>query len=98
MFWWGVLGVLFVKVIYPTLMTLIKRIPVRQSRFFATALTLFFIFDFLISGFAVYRWSGRLQNIPPDNIIDEFLDKNYDNHVMEDVFPNMHFIGIDKDK
>ena len=45
----------------------------------------------MVSGLAVWRWSKRMDNIPPKNIITQTIDNRFDDERMERIFPNMVF-------
>lgn len=40
---------------------------------------------------AVWRWSKRMEGIPPQNAITRAIDKDFDDERMERIFPNMVF-------
>lgn len=96
MFWWGILGVLFIKVIYPKLASIINKIPKHSGRIFAVILTIFFAYDLSISAIAVHRWSKRTEGIPASNSIESYLDKHYPDEFLEIIYPNMWFVEKDK--
>lgn len=89
MFFWGVLGLIYIKGIYPRLSRLITRISKRQGAFSVWVLSTLLIVDIILSGAAVYRWSERNNGIPPSNVYEEFLDERYHNEVIEEIYPNM---------
>lgn len=89
MLFWGILGIWFIKGIYPALSSLIERIPNRQGLFFTWILIIILSVDIFLSASAVYRWSERQDNIPPSNAYEEFLDKQYPNATLEKIYPHM---------
>jgi uncharacterized membrane protein len=91
MFYWGVLGVVFMKGIYPHLMRFVDWIPKKQGHILSLILAIFFVFNIAISAAAVHRWSERVANVAPENIVDVYLDKHYPNALLQTVYPNMHF-------
>lgn len=91
MFYWGILGVAFMKGIYPYLMRLVEWIPKKPGHILSWMLAIFFVFNISISAAAVHRWSERVDNIAPENIIDVYLDKHYPNALLQTVYPNMTF-------
>jgi len=91
MFYWGILGIVFMKGIYPYLMRLVECIPTRPGHALTILFAIFFAFNIIISVAAVHRWSERIDGISPENTIDVFLDDHYPNHLMETVYPNMTF-------
>lgn len=89
MLWWGVLGVVFIKGIYPWLSGLIERIPRRPGLVLTWIIALFLATDLAISGAAVGRWVGRQEEQPPQSTLDTFLDKRFPDETMELIYPSM---------
>lgn len=92
MFFWGVLGVFFIKGIYPRLSGLIRRIPHRQKIPLTVLLSIYFCINLLLSSAAVYRWAERTRGAPPANQSEVFLDRQYPDSYMTEVYPNMRII------
>ena len=88
---WGILGVVWIKRIFPLVSSLIQKIPGKIAKPLTWACVIFFVVDLMVSGLAVWRWSKRLENIPPQNIITETIDNRFDDERMERIFPNMVF-------
>lgn len=89
MFFWGILGIFFMRAIYPALSRLIESIPKRQGIFFSWVLILSFTVNMFLSGTAVYRWAERQSQIAPTNAYERFLDRHYPNERLEEIYPNM---------
>ena len=88
---WGVLGVFWVKKIYPRFAQLILKIPNLPGRIITIALTVFLIFNGVVSFFAVERWSERRDGQPAANAAEEFLDEHFPDSRMEKIYANMQF-------
>lgn len=88
-FFWGLLGLLWVKDLYPRLSHLIEKIPKKIGVIATYILLVFMIFNIVISSAAVYRQSERKEGVPPGNFFEEFLDKQYPDSFLEKVYPNM---------
>ena len=88
---WGILGVVWIKRIFPMVSALIQKIPRKIAKPFTWLCVVFFIIDLLVSGVAVRRWSKRMEGIPPQNAITRAIDKDFDDERMERIFPNMVF-------
>lgn len=89
MAFWGVLGLLLVKFIYPACSDLIERIPPRVGNPLFWSLLVFMIFNCLISWSAIIRQNLRHHNIPPVTPIGEFYDRYYHDEYLRKYFPNM---------
>ena len=88
---WGFLGVLWIKSIYPRVAKIILKIPNKAGKIITLALTVFMVFNAVMSLFSVWRWSQRVQNIPASSAFDEFFDKRFPDSRMERIFANMEF-------
>lgn len=88
---WGILGVLWVKVIYPWMAKLILRLTNRAGKIITWVLFAFFVINIVATFIAVFRWSQRLDNIAPLNSFWEFIDLRFPNERMEKIFANMKF-------
>ena len=91
MVYWGLLGVVFMKAIYPLMLRIVAWIPRKAGKVLAILLVAFFVFNITVSVASVYRWGERLAGVPAKNAVAVFLDKNYPDSMMERVYPNMTF-------
>ncbi len=88
-FFWGILGLLWVKDIFPKLSLMIERIPRALGIVMTWILVVFMTANMLVSAAAVLRWSQRDVGIPAENQVEVFLDRHYPNDRMREVYPNM---------
>lgn len=89
---WGMLGLLWIKEVYPRLSRLIERIPLNIGKISTWALAVFMTFNMGISLLAVDRQADRRAGIPADNIVSEFLDQHYNDAFLEQIYPNTQFV------
>lgn len=90
-FFWGFLGVLWIKGIYPRMVQCILKIPNRIGKIVTWALLVFFIWDAAVTGVAVLRWSERLHHTAQPGAFWELIDRRFPDERMERVFANMDF-------
>lgn len=88
---WGILGVMWIKSIYPRTAQLILKLPNRFGKIFTWVLVLFMVFDCAMSLLAVDRWSERVQGEPPVSSVDTFFDQHFPDERMERIYANMEF-------
>lgn len=88
-FFWGILAVVWVKMLYPPMSRGIERIPVLAGRIVTWALVFFMACNALLTGAAMLRYRARAENAPPANALDQLLDRQYDDNYMERHWPNM---------
>ena len=94
---WGLLGILWIKDLYPRLSKGIMRIPNRFGKPVVWILCIFMIFNSIMSCVTVIRWCERLEGKEPSNGFETYLDRQYPNEQMEKIYANMIF-AQDKDE
>ena len=88
---WGVLGVIWIKHIYPRIAILILKISNKIGKILVWAMTIFLLVDSLVSCVAVNRWIQRRKDIAAKDPIAEYFDVNYPDSRMESIYANMTF-------
>lgn len=88
---WGILGVLWVKQLYPWVAKLILKIPNRWGRAVTWLLTAFLALNAVVSVLAVFRWSQRVEGIAAANGFWQFVDARFPDERMARIFANMEF-------
>lgn len=86
---WGILGLLFIKHIYPFISRIIRKIPNKVGIPLTWIIFVFLIIDITLTGCAIWRCVDRNYDIDPDNLFELFLDKHYPDEFMSALFPNM---------
>ena len=89
---WGVLGLIFVKWIFPVMNRLLENIKGRVAFVFTLLLIVFLSVDLVFSALAVNRWEERQRGMVSSGTVDAYLDFHYDNNKMEYIFPHMKFL------
>lgn len=89
---WGILGVLWIKVIYPKMAYWILKIPNKIGKILTHFLFIFMIVNSMMSGFVVYRWTQRLEDVPASNFMEEWADQAYPNERLEKIYANLEFV------
>jgi uncharacterized membrane protein len=85
---WGVLGVVWIKLIYPLMSKLIEKIPLKLGTILTNTFIIFFVFDCIISASAALRMDNRDAGIPAQNVVEEFLDEHYTDERMHQIYAN----------
>lgn len=88
---WGILGVLWIKTIYPIMATWILKIPNKIGKTLTSLLFAFMIFNSFMSGSTVYRWYERTQGKEASNIFETYIDKHYPDTRMKKIYANLEF-------
>lgn len=92
-FFWGILGLLWLKDIYPAISGWIQKIPKKIGRPLTGAVALFMVFDIALSAGAVYRRSERVEQKPAENAVQEFFDEYFPDELLDFIYPNMQYVG-----
>lgn len=88
---WGLLGVIWMKDIYPRMAKLILKIPDSWGKTITWVLLAFFVVNAVITVIAVFRWAQRIELIEPSNAFWSFIDSRFTNERMQRIFANMVF-------
>ena len=86
---WGLLGLLFVKVIYPFVSSLIEKIPSILGNISFKNLLVFMILNMFLSWSALIRQTLRKNNYPAYTFLGRFYDRYYTDEFLSKYFPNM---------
>lgn len=87
-FYWGIIAVVFLKLVYPWLEKIEPMIYKKWVRIFTVFLMLFMIFDITISCMAANRQNERHNGIPAKNEIEVFLDNTYPDEYLDRIYNN----------
>ncbi len=93
MLFWGMLGVVWMRCVFPALSSLIERIPIKWGQPLTFALAVFMLVNITLSALAVNRQAHRRIGIPPTNPIQQLLDEKYPDDYLAEVFPSMSVVG-----
>ncbi|MDD4422476.1 MAG: putative ABC transporter permease, partial [Eubacteriales bacterium] len=83
---WGVLGLVWIKWVYPWLSSLISRVPHKFLRIISVFMSIFMSINIFLSFSAVRRQSERREGIPAANEFDRFFDRHYSDEYLDDVY------------
>ena len=85
------LGVLWIKRLYPLMAKWILKIPNRVGKALTWVVFAFFVLDAAVTCLALARWIQRMDDIPPQNAFMQFVDERFTDERMEKIFPGMVF-------
>ena len=88
-FFWGIAAVVWLKILYPLFSGWIEKIPKKTGILLTWVMIIFMIFNIIMSGLAMGRYSVRkTTGQPADNALEYFLDNHFPNERMERIYPN----------
>ena len=85
---WGVLGLVWCKLIYPSFIKFIHKIPIKPGKIIFWILFLFMLVDIVLSAEAVNRYNQRHDGVPASNKVDVFLDEHFTDEFLQKVYAN----------
>lgn len=86
---WGILALIWVKIIYPLLSRMIEKIPPIAGKIITWVCVTLMVCDLMLSALAMIRYVERKDNVPADNAVESFLDEQYPDAFVEFIWPNM---------
>lgn len=89
MLFWGLIGVLFVKLIYPGLLKFVDYSSKILKGKLTTILFVILAFDITISWSALIRQRFRRENLPPITVVGKLYDEYFNDEYIKSKFPNM---------
>lgn len=98
MFYWGILGLFFIKKVYPPLSNLIESIPRRAGTVLSWVIVVVLSADMAVSALAVTRWIERQHGEEATNAYQAFMDAQYPDALMAEVYPNMMLVTGDGER
>lgn len=93
---WGFLGILWIKDLYPRMAKWILKIPNNPGKIITVVLAVFLAWNSVVSLAAVYRWAERLENRPASNAVEQLLDRRFPNERLERIYANMEFGQVEE--
>ena len=86
---WGLLGIFWLKNLYPRMAAAIIRIPDKWGKILTWALFAFFVFDAAVSLLAVMRWHGRVTGTAGPGAFWQFIDLRFPDERMRKIYANL---------
>lgn len=88
---WGILGIFWIKNIYPRMAKWILKIPNKVGKPLTWVLLVFMVFNSVMTLFTSLRWTARREGVEPRNAFEAYLDEHYPDERMQKIFANAEF-------
>ena len=88
---WGILGIFWIKDIYPRMAKWILKIPNKVGKPLTWVLLVFMVFNSVMTLFTSLRWTARREGVEPRNAFEAYLDEHYPDERMQQIFANAEF-------
>ena len=89
MCFWGLLGVVWVKLLLPIMLRIVNLIPWKWRYTITAVAAALYIADGIMTLVALDCWYGRLAGKPADNALAQFCAEHFDNDWMAERFQSM---------
>lgn len=86
---WGILAVVWIKLLYPKMSDLIQLIPAVPGKIITWIVVVVMGCNCVLTAGAMVRYDVRQTDAHTPNVIEAFLDERYDDAWMEQRWPNM---------
>lgn len=93
-FFWGIVAVIWIKLLYPRVSWLIEKIPRLIGIILTWILVAFMVADVGVSTLALLRYDARANAVEAEYGWEEWLDEHFNDAQMERIYPN----AIDRSK
>lgn len=90
-FFWGIVAVVWIKMIYPVLSSWIEKITYKKGVIITWCFVVFMTFNILMSGLALSRYSQRQNGLKAQNSVERYIDQQFTDQRMEMIYPNAKF-------
>lgn len=90
MFFWGLIGVFWVRWLLPRMLALINRIPWKVRYSLTTVCAVLMVVDIVFTLMALDCWYGRMAGNVPDSPAAVWFSEHYGNEYMAERFQTMH--------
>ena len=86
--YWGILGVFWIKWVYPFIIKYLNRIDINFSKSFVVVMSIFLIFNTFLTFSAINRAREFDKGILPSNSFEKFLDNTFNGSYLKNMFNN----------
>lgn len=83
---WGALGVVWIKFIYPALIKFIDKMDKKLGKKIAVGLSIFLAFDGILTGVAINRAREKEKGVPAKYKYEEILDKTFNKEYLKNMY------------
>lgn len=87
-FFWGIVAILWIKVLYPRVSALIEKVPIKIGKILSWIMIVFMVFNMIISTAALNRYTQRYHGQEPSTQIERWLDERFPDERMNKIYPS----------
>lgn len=86
-FFWGIAAVIWIRICYPKLSGLIEKVPQKLGKPLTWIMVIFMVCNVALSGLALARQQARVQGLPPQNPVEEYMDEHFGDERLNKIYP-----------
>lgn len=83
---WGILGIIWIKLIYPIVQKIINKIKPSVGKLFIKIMSVFLILNAMLTMMAIYRAEAEVKGIAPTNAVERMLDEYFGYDYLNNMF------------
>ena len=88
-FFWGIAAVVWFKMLYPYISTIIEQIPMKAGKIITRIMVVFMCCNMAVSALALVRSDQRSQGVEAASSWQEAMDIYYPDEKLQVIYPNM---------
>lgn len=86
-FFWGIAAVIWFRLLYGKISSLIEKIPMRTGKILTWLLAAFMVCNMAVSALALARYEARQDGIPAQSQLEKALDERFGDERMKKIYP-----------
>lgn len=90
---WGIITVLYFKLIYPYYVKAFNKVYSKSFKVVSIMVTIFLMYDCLLTGIIAHRYSARAEGIMPSNKISSYIDSRYPDELIQKNMPKLRIVS-----
>ena len=87
-FFWGIAAVVWIKVLFPPMDAVIKKLLKKTGRWLTVLCMVFMVVNMSVSVLALVRYDARGRGAAAESAWEEMIDERFDDARMERIYPN----------
>ena len=91
-FFWGILGLLWIKFLFPLLSKWIEKIPNKAGVVLTWIRLVFMVFNMAVSLLALERQAQRREGVPANNVVAQFFDDRFPDSRLDRIYRHMYVV------
>lgn len=87
-FFWGIAAVVWMKLLYPKVSSLIEKVPIKPGKIITWILVIFMCCNIAVSSMALLRSTQRANGLSAEHNWQQIMDEKFDDERLQRIYPN----------